>query len=217
MNALIFGAPGSGKGTYGARLQEKLHVDIIAMGDIFRALMKEDTELARHVKSYVQAGLLVPDEITLQILKKRLSEVPPGHGFILDGYPRTLAQAQALDKIAKIDVILQLDVPDWVIIERLSARRVCKNCASVYNMRFLKPKVDEKCDKCGGELYQRSDDNPQVIKMRLEIYMHETSPLLRYYKMKKLPFIVHRSDSLQVPPESVVKYFLAELKKLKLT
>ncbi len=216
MNAVIFGAPGSGKGTYGAMLQAKLGVDLISMGGIFRTIIKEDTPLAKNVRSYVQAGLLVPDDLTLEILKKRFQEAPPEHSFILDGFPRNIAQAQALDEIVKIDVILQLDVPDWIIIERLSERRLCKNCGAVYNLRFLKPKVDEICDKCGGSLYQRQDDNPVVIKMRLVIYERETRTLLRYYKGKKVPFIVHKTESLETTPDTVVDYFIAELKKLKL-
>jgi adenylate kinase len=216
MNAVIFGAPGSGKGTYGARLHAKLGLDLISMGDIFRAIMKEDTPLAKTVRGYVEAGLLVPDDLSLEILKKRLQEVPAGHGFLLDGFPRNISQAQSLDELVKIDVILQLDVPDWIIIERLSERRLCNNCGTVYNLRYLKPKVDETCDKCGGSLYQRQDDNPVVIKMRLVIYERQTSPLMRYYKGKNVPFIVHKSESLEVPPDGVVDYFLAELKKLKL-
>jgi len=216
MNAIIFGAPGSGKGTYSARLQAKLGVDVIAMGDIFRAIMIEDTPLGRMIKGYVEAGLLVPDDIALETLKKRIAQIPKGNGFILDGYPRTIAQAEALEKIAKIDVILQLVVPDWIIIERLSGRRICRNCGSVYNLRYLKPKVDAVCDKCGGSIYQRQDDNPVVIKIRLDLYERKTSPLLRYYKGRKLPFIVHTSDSLQVPPEKGVNLFVKELKKLKL-
>lgn len=216
MNAIIFGAPGSGKGTYSARLKAKLGVVIIAMGDIFRVIMKEDTPLGKTVKSYVEAGLLVPDEIVMKILKNRIAKVPKGHGFILDGYPRTLAQAEALEKIAKIDVILQLVVPDWIIVERLSGRRICRNCGTVYNLRFLKPKFDEVCDKCGGSLYQRLDDNPEVIQIRLDLYDRETRSLLGYYKGKKVPFIVHTSDSLEVPPELVVDHFLAELKQLNL-
>jgi adenylate kinase len=216
MNALIFGAPGSGKGTYASRLKTKLGVEVIAMGDIFRAIMKEDTLLAQTVRSFVQAGLLVPDEIALAILKDRLRKIPKGRGFILDGYPRTLAQANELEEIAKIDVVLQLCVPDWVIVERLSGRRVCKNCATVFNLQFLKPKVENVCDKCGGPLYRRPDDNPEVIKIRLDLYERETSPIVRYYEGKKVPFIVHKSDNLEVPPDQVVEEFLAELKQLKL-
>lgn len=216
MKAIIFGAPGSGKGTYASRLQIKLGVEVISMGDIFRELMKEESDLGREVKYYVEKGLLVPDEIVVEVLKKRLSKIPPEKGYILDGFPRTLEQAKTLETIAKLDVILLLMVPDWMIIERLSSRRICQNCGTVYNLRFLKPKVDGICDKCGGPLYQRSDDNPEVIKKRLQIYQDQTSPLLQHYKEKKVPFIVSNTTSLETPPERVVEEFTTELKKLKL-
>ena len=152
LKAIIFGAPGAGKGTYASRLQAKLGVEVIATGDIFRELMKEDSELGRKVRGYVEKGLLVPDEVVVEVLKQRLSKIPKGKGFILDGYPRTLEQAKILDTITKIDVILLLNVPDWLIIERLSSRRICRNCGTVYNIRFLKPKVEGICDKCGRTL-----------------------------------------------------------------
>lgn len=216
MKAIIFGAPGSGKGTYASRLQAKLSVDVIAMGDIFRALMKEDSELGRKVKVYVEKGLLVPDEIVIEVLKQHLNKIPKGKGFILDGYPRTLQQAKTLEGITKIDVILLLDVPDWIIIERLSSRRICRNCGTVYNVRFLKPKVEGICDKCGGPLYQRSDDNPEVIKKRLQVYQEQTRPLLEYFKEKKVPFVASSTPTLDTPPELIVDKIIAELKKLKL-
>ena len=181
LKAIIFGAPGAGKGTYASRLQAKLGVEVIATGDIFRELMKEDSELGRKVRGYVEKGLLVPDEVVVEVLKQRLSKIPKGKGFILDGYPRTLDQAKILDSITKIDVILLLDVPDWIIIERLSTRRICRNCGTVYNIRFLKPKVEGVCDKCGGPLYQRSDDNPEVIKKRLQVYQEQTKTTLRVF------------------------------------
>ena len=216
MNAIIFGAPGAGKGTYASRLKAKLGVEVIAMGDIFRENLKADTPLGRKVKSYVEKGLLVPDDIVIEVLKKSLNEVPKGIGFILDGYPRTIEQAETLEGIAKIDVILLQMVPDWIIIERLSSRRICKNCGAVYNIRFLKPKVEGICDKCGGPLYQRSDDTSEVIKQRLQVYQEQTSPLLRYYKEKNVPFIVSSITALDTPPESIVEEMIRELKKLNL-
>ncbi|MGB9842677.1 MAG: adenylate kinase family protein [Candidatus Bathyarchaeales archaeon] len=216
MNAIIFGAPGSGKGTYASRLQAKLGVDVIAMGDIFREIMKEDTELGRKVKGYVEKGLLVPDEIVVDVLNHRLSKIPERKGFILDGYPRTLEQAKILGDIAKIDVIILLMVPDWIIIERLSTRRICKNCGAVYNIRFLKPKVENICDKCGGPLYQRSDDTPEVIKKRIQIYEEQTKPILQFFKERKVPFVVANCDTLDMPPERVVDAILRDLGKLKL-
>ena len=216
LKAIIFGAPGTGKGTYASRLQAKLSVDVIAMGDIFRELMKENSELGKKVKVFVEKGLLVPDEIVIEVLKQHLSKVPKKKGFILDGYPRTLYQAKTLDTLTDIAVILLLDVPDWIIIERLSTRRICKNCGTIYNVRFLKPKVEGICDKCGGPLYQRSDDNPEVIKERLQVYQDKTKPLLEFYKKKKVPFIVSRTTALDSPPEPMVEKMMVELKKQKL-
>jgi adenylate kinase len=216
VNAIIFGAPGSGKGTYASRLQSKLGVDVIAMGDIFREIMKEDSETGKKVKGYVEKGLLVPDDVVIEVLKQRLTKIPKERGFIMDGYPRTVEQAKALEKIAKIDVIILLQVPDWIIIERLSTRRICKNCGEVYNIRFLKPKVDMVCDKCGGPLYQRSDDTPEVIKKRIEVYEEQTRPILQLFKERKVPFAVANCDALDTPPETVVEIILKNLRGLKL-
>jgi adenylate kinase len=216
VNAIIFGAPGSGKGTYASRLQSKLGVNVIAMGDIFREIMKEDTDLGREVRGYVEKGLLGPDSLTIQVLKQHIAKIKNKKGFLFDGYPRTIEQAKALETIAKIDVIIQLVVPDWIIIERLSTRRICKNCGEVYNIRYLKPKRDMMCDKCGGPLYQRPDDTPEVIKKRIEVYEQQTQPILQYYKEKSVPFIEFKTESLEVPPEVAVEEILKGLKKFKL-
>ena len=216
MKAIILGAPGAGKGTYASRLQQKLGVDVIATGDIFRELLKDDSELGKKVKGYVEKGMLVPDEVVLEVLKHRLSKIPKEKGFILDGYPRTLAQAKTLNEITKIDVILQLNVPDWIIIERLSTRRICRNCGTVYNINYLKPKVEGICDKCGGQLYQRSDDNPEVIKNRLQVYQEQTKPLIEYFAQKKIPFVTSNTTTIDQLPEPIVEKIVAELKKLKL-
>lgn len=216
VRAIIFGAPGSGKGTYASRLQSRLGADVIATGDVFRDIMKEDTPLARKVKEYVEKGLLVPNDVVIEVLKQRMAKIPKGRGFILDGYPRTIEQAKALEKIARIDVIIQLIVPDWIIIERLSTRRICKNCGEVYNIKFLKPKVDMICDKCGGQLYQRSDDKPEVIKKRIEVYEQQTQPILEYYRQKGVSFVEFKTESLEMPPEVAVEEILKSLKKLKL-
>ena len=216
MNAIIFGPPGSGKGTYASRLQSMLGVAVIATGDIFREILKEDTSLGKNVKGYVEKGMLVPDDIVIDVLKQRLSEVPKDKGFILDGYPRTIAQAGVLEGIIKINVILLQMVPDWIIIERLSSRRICRICGAVYNVRYLKPKVDGICDKCGGSLYQRSDDKVEVIKRRIQVYQEQTSPLLQHYKEKKVPFVVSSITALETKPETVVEKIIEELKKLNL-
>ena len=217
MNAIIFGAPGAGKGTYASRLQTKLAVEVVAMGDIFREIMKEDSQLGRKVKGYVENGLLVPDEVVVEVLKQRLDMIPEGKGFILDGYPRTVKQAKRLEMIVKIDVIIMLLVPDWIIVERLSTRRICKNCGAVYNTRFLKPKVEGVCNRCGAALYQRSDDNPEVIKKRIEVYEAQTKPILELFRTNKVPFVEANCEALDTPPDKVVEVILAELKQLKLT
>jgi len=215
VNAVIFGAPGSGKGTYASRLQSQLGVAVIATGDIFRQIMKEDTPLGREVKSYVEKGLLVPDDVVIEVLKQSLAKTS-GRGFILDGYPRTIEQAKALEKIAKIDVIIHLIVPEWIIIERLSTRRICRNCGQVYNIRYLKPKVDMICDKCGGQLYQRTDDTPEVIRERIQVYEHQTQPLISFYKEKGIPFVEFKCESVDIPPEVAVEEIKKGLEKLRL-
>jgi adenylate kinase len=186
------------------------------MGDIFRETMKEDTSLGRKAKEYVDKGLLAPADFVLELLKTRLARADSRKGFILDGFPRTIEQAKALDKLAKIDVVIQLTVPEWLIIERLSTRRICKNCGEVYNLLYLKPKRDMICDKCGGPLYQRSDDTPEVIKNRIEVYERQTQPVLQYYKEKEVPFVEFKCDKIDLPPEVAVEEILKGLRKLKL-
>jgi len=212
MKAIIFGPPGSGKGTYASRLQRKLGVDVIAMGDIFREIMKEDTPLGKKVKGFVEKGQLVPDDVVIEVLKQRLTKVSSSKGFILDGFPRTIDQAKALEKVAQIGAVILLAVPDWIIIERLSTRRICKNCGEVYNVRYLKPKVEGVCDKCGGQLYQRSDDTAEVIKDRIKVYEKQTQPILQYYKEKKVPQAEFKTESLDMPPEIAVEKILNDLK-----
>lgn len=216
MKFVIFGPPGSGKGTYASRLQKKLNVDVFATGDILREIMKEGTSLGKKVKSFVEKGQLVPDETVIQVLKERMARSFNRNGFILDGFPRTIEQAKELDKLINIDAVINLTVPDWIIIERLSTRRICKNCGEVYNTRFLKPKVEGICDKCGGELYQRPDDTPSVIKDRIGVYERQTQPILQYYRGKKVPFVDFKTESTDMPPEVAVEDILKQLRKLKL-
>ncbi|MFQ6068133.1 MAG: adenylate kinase [Candidatus Bathyarchaeia archaeon] len=211
MNLIIFGPPGSGKGTYASRLQLKLGISAIATGDIFREMAKAETVLGKKVKKHMSNGELVPDSIVIEIVKEKISEENCKKGFILDGYPRTVEQAKALDNFTKIDAIVRLIVPEWIVVERLSSRRVCKNCGEVYNIRFLKPKKEGICDKCGGELYQRIDDTPKVIKERLKVYERQTQPLLEYYR-GKVPFVEFRCESIDIPPEVAVDEILKELK-----
>jgi len=216
MRFIIFGPPGSGKGTYASRLQTKLGVEVIATGDLLREIMKEDTPLGRKVKGFVEKGLLGPSEVVTEVLKQRLARSTGKKGFILDGYPRTIDQAKALEKLAQIDAVILLTVPEKIIVERLSSRRICKNCGEVYNIRFLKPRVDGVCDKCGGKLYQRSDDKPEVIKDRIAVYEKQTEPVLKYYREKNVPFIEFKCDSLNMPPELAIENILKQLEHLKL-
>lgn len=216
MKAIIFGPPGSGKGTYASRLRAKLGVDVIAMGDIFREIMKEDSPLGKKVKQYVEKGLLVPDDVVIEVLKQRLAKSSSKKGFILDGFPRTLEQANALDKIVAIDVVIKLTVPDSIIIERLSTRWICKNCGEVYNIRYLKPKVEGLCDRCGGQLYQRPDDTAKVIKERIQVYERQTQPILQHYKEKKVQFVEFKCEILDMNPDVAVESILRDLKALKL-
>ncbi|MBS7632267.1 nucleoside monophosphate kinase [Candidatus Bathyarchaeota archaeon] len=216
MNLTIFGAPGSGKGTYASRLQTKLGLSVVAMGDIFREIMKENTPLSRKVKRFVEKGLLVPDDVVVEVLKEHLAKIPKEKGLILDGFPRTVDQAKMLEAITHIDAIILLTVPDWIIIERLSTRRICKNCGEVYNVRYLKPKVENICDKCGGNLYQRPDDTAQVIKDRINVYERQTQPLLQFYRKKKMPIVEFKCEKLEMPPEVAVEEILKGLKRLSL-
>ncbi len=216
MKFVIFGPPGAGKGTYSRRLQEKLGIAAISTGDIFRAAVKEGTELGKKVKSYLDAGQLVPDEITNEVLKKRLEEPDAQRGFILDGYPRTIDQIKFLESITSIDAVINLVVPEWVIVERLSSRRQCKKCGAIYNVRFLKPKVEGICDKCGGELFQRDDDKPEVIKERLKVYEENTKPLLDFFKEKDVTMVNVECNDVDIPPEIMVDKILKALKEKNL-
>jgi adenylate kinase len=160
----------------------------------------------------VKKGELVPDKIVIEILEKKMNEPNSRNGFILDGYPRTIEQAKALEKVTKIDAVIRLIVPEWIIVERLSNRRICRNCGEVYNLRYLKPKKESICDKCGGQLYQREDDKPEVIKERLKIYEKQTQPLINYYQGKAPVFNIE-NNQIDTPPDSIIDNIMNELKK----
>ncbi|MEM4397483.1 MAG: adenylate kinase [Candidatus Woesearchaeota archaeon] len=181
MNIIFLGAPGTGKGTQARLLSEELKIPHISTGDIFRENIKNQTELGKKASEFINKGLLVPDEITNEMIKERLKKEDCKNGFILDGYPRTIAQADFLKKITRIDKIINFELDDDEIIKRISGRRTCLNCNSVYNIYSAKPKKENICDKCGFELKQRDDEKPEVVKKRLEVYREQTKPLLNYY------------------------------------
>ena len=187
MQLILMGAPGAGKGTQAAELVKKYGIPQISTGDMFRAAVKEGTELGKKAEACMKSGALVPDEVTIGIVKERLSKEDCAKGFILDGFPRTVEQADALEKILSelgksLTAVLNIHVPAEDLIERAVGRRICKGCGSTYHVKFNAPKVENKCDNCGGELYQRADDNETTMKNRLSVYENSTSPLIEYYK-----------------------------------
>jgi len=201
MKIVIFGPPGSGKGTYASLLKDRLDIPHISTGDLVREEIRNKTELGTEIKKYSDAGQLVPDEVITRILKKRLT-LGLSRGFILEGYPRSMEQARQLESITKIDVVINLNVPDRVIVERLSSRVQCRNCGAIYNERTLKPRIAGKCDKCGAELFKRADDQPNVILERLKIYKETSAPVIDYYRTRKLLKEVTNDDP-DVSPEIV--------------
>ncbi len=182
MNLVLMGPPGAGKGTQGEILAKKLGVDTISTGVMLRTAIKEQTEVGKLAEKYINDGKLVPDDVIVSIVKERLSQPDCAKGFILDGFPRTTAQAEALTESGvKIDKVLSLEVDDEAIVERLSSRRECSKCGAPYSTIFNKPETEGKCDKCGGDLIQRADDNPETIKNRLHVYHEQTEPIKAYY------------------------------------
>ncbi len=189
MNVIMLGAPGTGKGTIAGILTEKMGIPQVSTGDIFRKNIKEGTELGKLAEQYIEKGQLVPDEVTIGIVIDRLKEDDVQNGIILDGFPRTVKQAEELDKILekegkKVDIVINLTTPEEEIIERIVNRRICSNqaCKTVYNLQLNPPKQEGICDKCGHELIQRKDDTEETVKARLESYFKETSPLVEYYE-----------------------------------
>jgi len=204
MKIIFLGPPGAGKGTYASRLTPILKLPHISSGDMVREEIKAQTELGKLMKEYSDKGKLGPDEIMIKILAKRLRKPDCKKGCILDGFPRTIKQAEALEKISEIDLVININVPDEIIITRLSNRLTCKKCGTIYNKLTLKPKKDNICDQCGGQLYQREDDKPKVIQERLNVYRKKTEPLIEHYKKKNLLKNVSCND-LMTPPEVIVE------------
>ncbi|ARK21499.1 MULTISPECIES: adenylate kinase [Sporosarcina] len=189
MNIVLMGLPGAGKGTQADKIVEKYGIPHISTGDMFRAAIKDGTELGVKAKSFMDQGALVPDEVTIGIVRERLSKPDCDNGFLLDGFPRTVPQAEALDALLKdlgksIEYVLDIEVDTDELVARLSGRRICKVCGTSYHLIFNPPKVEDVCDKDGGELYQRADDNPDTVMNRLEVNMNQTAPLLDFYGEK---------------------------------
>lgn len=187
MNLVLMGPPGAGKGTQGEILSKRLGIDTISTGVMLRTAIKEQTEVGKMAEKYINDGKLVPDDVIVKIVKERLEKPDCVKGFILDGFPRTTAQAEALTESGvKIDKVLSLEVDDEKIVERLSSRRECRECGAPYNVISNKPAAEGKCDKCGGDLIQRADDNPDTIKNRLNVYHEQTEPIKAYYEKQGL-------------------------------
>jgi adenylate kinase len=190
-NLILLGAPGAGKGTQAKKLVATLRIPQVSTGDILRAKRNENSPLAQQINEIMASGKLVPDEIVIAIIEERLKNDDCADGFILDGFPRTVAQADALDQMLErlgrnLTHVVLVDVPEAQLLERLAGRRVCKKCGEEYHVAFKKPKVEGVCDKCGGEIYQRADDSEDVIQKRLTEYGEKTAPLIDYYTRKGL-------------------------------
>ena len=189
MNLVLMGLPGAGKGTQAERIVEEYHIPHISTGDMFRAAMKDETPLGLEAKSYMDKGELVPDEVTIGIVRDRLAKEDCQNGFLLDGFPRTVAQAEALEALLaemdrQLDYVINIEVDKSILMERLTGRRICKACGATYHLVFNPPANEGVCDRCGGELYQRADDNEATVKNRLEVNIQQSQPLITFYEGK---------------------------------
>ncbi|MGA5727857.1 adenylate kinase [Streptomyces seoulensis] len=217
MRIVLVGPPGAGKGTQAVRLAEKLGVPHISTGDLFRANISRQTELGKLAKSYMDAGNLVPDEVTIAMAKDRMEQADAENGFLLDGFPRNVSQAEALDELLqgegiKLDAVLDLEVPEEEVVKRIAGRRICRNDSShVFHVTYSAPKKEGVCDVCGGELYQRDDDSEDTVRKRLEVYHTQTEPIIDYYKAQGLVVTI----SSLGPVDEITKRALEALKREK--
>jgi len=204
MNLIFLGPPGAGKGTLAVKVTDILGVPHISTGAIFRSAIAAETPLGLKVKAIIDAGKLVDDETTIELVKERLTQDDVQKGYILDGFPRTIPQAEALAKFSRTDKVVNFDIPDSGVLERLGGRRVCRKCGYNFHAVFCKPKVENVCDYCGGEVYIRDDDRPEAVQKRLEVYRAQTAPLIDYYRNQGLLVDIDASPMI----ESIVKDFL---------
>ena len=210
MKIIMLGAPGAGKGTQAKMISEKFGLPHISTGDIFRSNIKNGTELGKKAKEYMDQGLLVPDELTCDLVVDRISADDCKNGYILDGFPRTIPQAHALDSALEklgenIDYAIDVDVPDENIVTRMSGRRACLNCGATYHIVFNPPKVENICDECGSELVLREDDHPETVQKRLDVYHSQTQPLIEYYHQKNIMKKVDGTRKMQEVFDSILE------------
>lgn len=210
MNIILLGAPGAGKGTQATRISDKFGMPHISTGDIFRENIKNQTEIGVLAKSYIDKGQLVPDEVTCKIVENRLQEEDCKNGYLLDGFPRNVSQAEALEKFTKIDAVVNINIDFSLLMARLCGRRVCKNCGESYHVSTLGGKTT--CERCDGELYQRADDNPETVRKRLDVYGAQTAPLIDYYTKKGLILNFTGTDE---PPEVLFNEISNVLEKFR--
>jgi adenylate kinase len=209
MNIILFGAPGAGKGTQAVELVNKYKLTHISTGEMFREAIKNQTAMGQLANSYISKGNLVPDEVTVGLVKERLAQEDCKNGFILDGFPRTLPQAECLDEICKelnikIDYVIDIEVSKEDVIERLSARRVCRSCGASFHLIFNKPTKEGVCDLCGGELYTRKDDNKESVAVRINTYQEQTTPLINYYKNKGILLEINGQQDINDVTKEIV-------------
>ena len=201
MRIILLGPPGAGKGTQAAGIVEKYNIPHISTGDIFRKNIKEGTELGKKAKGFIDQGLLVPDELTVGLVTDRISQPDCEKGFMLDGFPRNVSQAQHLDKYLKevgisLDKVVNIEVDKDILVGRAVGRRICKSCGATYHVEFNPPKADGVCDVCGGELYQRADDNEETVSKRIQVYLDETKPLVDYYSKEGIIANINGEQSI---------------------
>ncbi len=208
MHIILMGPPGAGKGTQAEMMAKEFSVPHVSTGDIFRSAIKEGTEMGKKAKEYMDKGALVPDEIVVGIMKERLQKPDCAEGVLLDGFPRTAEQAEALDEVLQelgmsIDAVVNVEVEDEELVSRLTGRRVCQKCGTTYHVKHNPPKVRNICDHCGGELYQRSDDTVETVKERLSVYNRQTKPIIDFYQRKGLYVSVDGSQKINEVSEEI--------------